>query len=98
MPSSISPSLAQADFQRCLKLMIIPWHESAALACEEIEVHAFVRLQHVVEIQPPVAALQRRLGLFPFSAPLRELVLPHDELEAPLRDVELDDIVVFDQN
>src|SRR5437773_2689836 len=49
-------------------LVVVARHEVAALPREEIEVGALVRLQHVIEIQAPVAALERRLGLFPFPA------------------------------
>src|SRR5258705_5969360 len=45
--------------------VIVARHEGAALSGEEVQVRAFVRLQHVIEIQPPVAALQRRLRRAP---------------------------------
>src|SRR2546426_11223170 len=71
-------------------LVVVARHEGAALAHEKVEVRALVRLQHMIEVQAPVAALKRRLGLFPFSAPLRELILRHQEVEPALRDIELD--------
>src|SRR5882762_10674446 len=78
-------------------LVVVARHEGAALAGEEVEVRAFVRLQHVIEIQAPVAARERRLGRFPFPAPLRELLLRNEELEPALRDVELDFVAVLDE-
>src|SRR5688572_33329643 len=50
--------------------VVVARDEGAALADEEIEVGALVRLQHVVEIQLPVAAIQRRGRRLPrrFSA------------------------------
>src|SRR5947209_9051902 len=71
-------------------LVVVARHEGAALAHEKVEVRALVRLQHVIEVQAPVAARERRFGLLPFPAPLRELVLRHQEVEPSLRDVELD--------
>src|SRR2546425_8682711 len=65
-------------------LVVVPRHEAAAFPHEEVEVRALVRLQHVIEIQAPVAALKRRLGLLPFPAPLRELLPRHEQLPAPL--------------
>src|SRR5439155_22372230 len=56
-------------------LVVVARHEGAALAHEKVEIRAFVRLQHVIEIKAPVAARERRLGLFRFSVPLRELLL-----------------------
>src|SRR5206468_10753543 len=56
-------------------LVVVPRHEAAAFPHEEVEVRALVRLQHVIEIQAPVAARERWLGLLPFPAPLRELVV-----------------------
>src|SRR5881396_396405 len=78
-------------------LVVVARHEGAALAHEKVEIRAFVRLQHVIEIKAPVAARERRLGLFPFSAPLRELLLRNEELEPALRDVELDLVAVLDE-
>src|SRR2546425_11713657 len=65
-------------------LVVVPRHEVAAFPHEEVEIRALVRLQHVIEIQAPVAALERRLGLLPFPAPLRELLPRHEQLPAPL--------------
>src|SRR2546426_9692325 len=76
-------------------LVVVARHEVAAFPHEEVELRALVRLQHVIEIQAPVAARERRLGLLPFPAPLRELVLRHQELEPSLRDVELDLVAVL---
>src|SRR3989475_225184 len=78
-------------------LVVVARHEGAALAHEKVEVRALVRLQHVIEVQAPVAARERRLGLFPFPAPLRELIVRYEELQASLRDVELDLVAVLDQ-
>src|SRR5882672_1025066 len=78
-------------------LVVVARHEGAALAHEKVEIGAFVRLQHVIEIEAPVAACQRRLGLFPFPAPLREFLLRHEQLELSLRDVELDFVAVRDE-
>src|SRR4029077_15266398 len=71
-------------------LVVVARHEVAALSREEVEVRAFVRLQHVIEIQARVAARGRRVGLFPFPAPLRELIVRYEQLQPALRDVELD--------
>src|SRR2546427_11606526 len=65
-------------------LVVVARHEGAALAHEKVEVRALVRLQHVIEVQAPVAARERRFGLLPFPAPLRELVLRHQEVEPSL--------------
>src|SRR5882724_9525928 len=70
-------------------LVVVPRHEVAAFPNEEIEVRALVRLQHVIEIKTPVAARERRLGLLPFPAPLRELVVRYKQLQPALRDFEL---------
>src|SRR5205809_1170554 len=37
-------------------LVVVARHEGAALAHEKVEIRAFVRLKHVIEIQTPVAA------------------------------------------
>src|SRR3989475_7842477 len=76
-------------------LVVVARHEVAALSHEKIEIRALIRLQHVIEVQAPVAALQGGLGFFPFSAPLRELVLRHQELEPSLRDIELDFVAIL---
>src|SRR5213596_559430 len=78
-------------------LVVVARHEVAALAGEEVEIRALVRLQHVIEIQAPVAALKRRLGLLPFPSPLRELVVRYEQLQLALRDVELDLVAVLDE-
>jgi len=43
--------------------VVVARHEVTALPREEVEIRALVRLQHVIEVQAPVAALKRRLGL-----------------------------------
>src|SRR5207245_4922875 len=78
-------------------LVVVARHEGAALAGEKVEIRAFVRLQHVIEIEAPVAALQGRLRFFPFSAPLRELVVRYEQLQPALCDVELDLVAVLDE-
>src|SRR5437879_5000990 len=78
-------------------LVVVARHEGAALAGEKVEVCAFVRLQHVIEIEAPVPARQRRLGLFPFPAPLRELIVRYEQLQPALCDVELDLVAVLDE-
>src|SRR3989441_7353384 len=78
-------------------LVVVARHEVAAFPHEEVEIRALVRLQHVIEIQAPVAARERRLGLLPLPAPLRELILGHQELQSALCHVQLDDISVFHQ-
>src|SRR6267143_3145035 len=78
-------------------LVVVARHEGAALAHEKVEIRAFVCLQHVVEIPAPVAPRERGLRLFPFPAPLRELLLRNKELEPALRDVELDFVAVLDE-
>jgi len=40
--------------------VVVAGDEGAALADEKIEVGPFARLQHVVEVQLPVAAIERR--------------------------------------
>src|SRR5206468_9914361 len=59
-------------------LVVVARHEGAALAHEKVEIRALVRLQHVIEIQAPVAARRRRFGLLPLPAPLRELVVRYE--------------------
>src|SRR5687768_6760561 len=77
--------------------MVIARHEWAALADEEIEIRALARLVDVVEVKAPVAALERRLRRLPFLPPARDLLLGHEELEPPLRYVELDLVAVLDE-
>src|SRR5712691_13263986 len=77
-------------------LVVVARHEVAAFPHEEVEIRALVRLQHVIEIQAPVAAFARRFGLLPFPAPLRELVVRYKQLQPALRDVELDLVAVLD--
>src|SRR5712691_5853355 len=97
--SDFDIQVSLADTERWLTnwLVVVARHEVAALSREEIEVRAFVRLQHVIEIQAPVAARERRLGLFPFPAPLRELIVRYEQLQPALRDVELDFVAVLDE-
>ena len=45
--------------------MVVARYEGAALADEEIQVRTLVGLQHMVEIELPVAPAQRWLGLPP---------------------------------
>src|SRR5882762_10106999 len=78
-------------------LVVVPRHGVAPFPHWEVEIRALVRLQNVIEIQAPVAARERRLGLSPFPAPLRQLLLRYEELEPALRDVELDDVAVLDE-
>src|ERR1043165_1733412 len=70
---SISATLKQLPDcakQYSLYSVVVTGHERAALADEEVEVGALVGLQHVVEVQAPVAAWQRWLGLPPLLFPL----------------------------
>src|SRR5467141_266456 len=78
-------------------LVVVARHEGAALAGEEVEVRAFVRLQHVIEVQAPVAALEGRLRRLPFFPTGRKLLLRDEQLQPALRDVELDLVAVFDE-
>src|SRR5438105_14675730 len=77
--------------------MIVARHEVAALAGEEIEVCALVRLQHVVEVKFPVAALLLRGGCFPLRLPLKKNFLRNQEFELSLSDIELDRVAVLRQ-
>src|SRR2546426_8858467 len=77
--------------------MIVARHEGAALADEKIEVGAFARLQHVIEVQLPVAALERRRGQLPVLSSLEENVFRHQEHQPALFDVQLDHVAVLDQ-
>src|SRR5207245_7237824 len=78
-------------------LVVVARHEVAASPHEEVEIRALVRLQHVIEIQAPVAAFKRRYGLLPFPAPLCELFVRYEQLQPALRDVELDLVAVLDE-
>src|SRR5258708_40263064 len=46
-------------------LMIVPRHVGAAFTHQEVEVGPLVGLLHVVEVEPPVAALERRFRFLP---------------------------------
>src|SRR5688572_33480365 len=48
-------------------LMIIARHEGAALADQEVEIRALVGLEHMIEVELPVAAIERRLGRLPLA-------------------------------
>src|SRR5207244_12973588 len=81
----------------CSCSVVITRHERAALADQEIQIRAFVRLQHVVEVKAPVAALERRFGRLPFFPALGELLVGYVEVQAALRHVELDGVAVLHQ-
>src|SRR6185369_703277 len=90
MVSSASCSIASPS-------VVVARHECAALADEEVEVGTLVRLQDVVMVKAPVAALERGLGCLPPGAPLLQLTLADEQLQAALGDVELDLVAVLDQ-
>ena len=69
------------------RLMVVPRHERAALADQEIEVGAIACLQHMVDVKLLVAALERRLGRLPARAARGEFALAHQELKLALRHV-----------
>ena len=52
--------------------MVVPWNEVARAADEEVQVRALVGLQHMVDVELPVAAGERRLRRLPLGAALRE--------------------------
>src|SRR5918996_2414957 len=62
-----------------LNSVIVTGNERAAPADEEIEIRALARLVDVVEVEAPIAALERRLGRFPFLLPARDFVLGHEK-------------------
>src|SRR5262245_66020917 len=80
-----------------LRLVIVARHESTALSRQKIQVRALVRLQNVVVVELPVAALEVRLRRLPAPAALCELLLGHEEIELPLLHVERDLVAVLDQ-
>src|SRR3954469_7612304 len=77
--------------------VIVARHEGAAFPDEEVEVRALVRLQDVVVVEAPVAALERGLGRAPRGTPLRQLRLVDEQFQPALSDIELDLVAVLDQ-
>src|SRR5664280_434699 len=72
--------------------MVVAWHEGAAPADQEVEVDAFVGLQHVIDVELPVAAAERRRRPLPVLHARRELGIADVEMNAPIGHVELDEI------
>src|SRR5918992_810158 len=58
--SMVTSSRRKTGTDQFFLSVVVAWHEGAAFADEEVEVGALVRLQHVVEVQLPVATLERR--------------------------------------
>src|SRR3954451_1591653 len=77
--------------------VIVARHERTALADEEVEIRALVRLQDVVVVEAPVAALERGLGRAPPGTPLVQLTLVDEQFQPALGDIELDLVAVLDQ-
>src|SRR6185503_18676301 len=77
--------------------VIVARHERAALADEEVEIRALVRLQDVVVIEAPVAALERWLRRLPPGLALLQFGIRHEKLQPSLRYIQLDLVAVLDQ-
>ena len=76
--------------------VVVARHEGAALADQEIEVGALVGLLHVVEVQPPVAAL--RAAAWASSSSffcVASSLCGHLQVQLSLRDIELDQVAVL---
>src|SRR5690606_8355596 len=65
-------------------------HPGAAAADQEIEIGALVGLQHMVDIEALVAALEIRLRRLPGGLALGQLRVRHIDVQPPPGDVELD--------
>src|SRR5205085_8935639 len=87
-------SMTRPIAKRMRGLVVVARHERAALADQEVEVGAVARLQHMVDVELPVAALEWRFGRLPTGAALLQLTLAHQELQLALRDVQLDLVAV----
>src|SRR5437764_14158711 len=74
--------------------VIVARDEGAALADEKVEIGAVARLQHVIDVELPVTALERGLGRLPARAARGELAVAYYELQLALRHVELDLVAV----
>src|SRR5277367_2274997 len=73
------------------------WHFRAPAAHEEIEVASLVRLQHVFDIEVPIAACigRHRLSLlFPFGEPRRQFGLADVQMQPSGVTVHLDPVAV----
>src|SRR5690242_13736589 len=65
------------------RLVVVPWHLSAAPPDEEVQVSALIRLQDMLVIQPGVAPGPRRLGRRPSGRAAGKLVAAHVERQRP---------------
>src|SRR5438874_11229810 len=77
-----------------VSLVVVARDEGAALADEKVEIGAVARLQHVIDVELPVTALERGLGRLPARAARGELAVAYYELQLALRHVELDLVAV----
>src|SRR3954468_12435175 len=75
--------------------VVVPRDKRAALADEEVEVRAFVGLLDVVEVQAPVAALERGFRLLPGFFSLGKGFFGDQKLDLSLRGIELDHVAVL---
>src|SRR2546422_845933 len=66
-------------------------------AAQHVEVPPCVRLEHVIEVDPAVAADEVWRRRRPRRAAPRELLVAHAERERPLRHVELDRVAGADE-
>src|SRR5260370_3346991 len=80
-----------------LRSMRLPCHLRAALADEEVEIGALMRLHDMVDVELGVAAVVVAVRRLPRLAALRQLGVGHVELEGPLVDVQLDHFPVLHQ-
>ena len=78
------------------RLVVVARHEGSGFAREEIEVGALVGLQHVVEVELPVAPDRGGLGFLPLQFSL--FAVSREEtrrLQFPLRHVQFDHVAVL---
>ena len=66
-------------------------------AAQEVEVHALVGLEHVVEEHARVAARRRGRPRGPGGAAARQLLVAHVQRQPSVRHVELDEVAVLDE-
>src|SRR5690348_5896387 len=70
-------------------------HRRPAAAEQEIEIAAFVRLQHVIEVQARIPGpWLRLLAGGALRKALDDLCLGHVEMQAPGRAIELDEVAI----
>jgi len=74
-----------------------PSDKGTAFPHQEIQVRALVGLQHVVEVEPPVAALELGLGRLPLCLSFLQFLTGNDQFNFSLGGVELDDVAVLHQ-